>query len=257
MRYFLHWHNFFGFDTRLSNKSFRMLPTLGLTTMYKSDQRLIILDADGTTIDAFSAITSTFSQHGMTLGNEDNFQKRHNLFKYMGGFKEFPRNFKKQISHRKGLIDTLTDVYRDEAQLYPGIAELVQRLIDAPDIVVGIVTRNITNEPLVTLSKLFLRHGIDVEHLDFLRHIPLKQNKIQAFKEMREQFGVNPALCYVCGDEHKDYDAAIATGMHPFMVSYGFEDHQRLTDKFNVPEVLIARTPVELSARVGHALHLK
>jgi len=224
--------------------------------MYKSTKRLIILDADGTTIDAFSAITSTFSQHGMALGNEDNFQKRHNLFKYMGGFKEFPRNIKKQISHRKKLIDTLTAVYRDEAQLYPGIAELIQKLIVAPDIVVGIVTRNITNQPLETLSRLFLRHGIDVNQLDFLHHIPVRQNKIKTFQQLRDHYSVNPALSYVCGDEHKDYDAALASGMHPFMVSYGFEDHQRLTDKFAIPEALIARTPAELCARVTHALQL-
>jgi phosphoglycolate phosphatase len=224
--------------------------------MYKSTKRLIILDADGTTIDAFSAITSTFSQHGMALGNEDNFQKRHNLFKYMGGFKEFPRNIKKQISHRKKLIDTLTAVYRDEAQLYPGIAELIQKLIVAPDIVVGIVTRNITNQPLETLSRLFLRHGIDVNQLDFLHHIPVRQNKIKTFQQLRDHYSVNPALSYVCGDEHKDYDAALASGMHPFMVSYGFEDHRRLTDKFAIPEALIARTPAELCARVTHALQL-
>jgi phosphoglycolate phosphatase len=224
--------------------------------MYKSKKRLIILDADGTTIDAFSAITSTFSQHGMALGKEDNFQKRHNLFKYMGGLKEFPRNIKKQISHRKRLIDTLTAVYQDEAQLYPGIADLIRRLIIAPDVVVGIVTRNITNQPLDTLSKLFLRHGIDVNQLDFLHHIPVKQNKILTFQELREHYAVNPALSYVCGDEHKDYDAALASGMHPFMVSYGFEDHQRLTGKFNIPETLIARTPAELCARVRHALQI-
>ncbi|PRC91669.1 HAD family hydrolase [Solimicrobium silvestre] len=224
--------------------------------MYKSNKRLIILDADGTTIDAFSAITSTFSQHGMDLGNEDNFQKRHNLFKYMGGFKEFPRNIKKQISHRKRLIATLTDVYRDEAQLYPGIAELIQRLISAPNVVVGIVTRNITNQPIETLGKLFFRHGIDVAQLDFLHHIPVKQNKISAFKEIREHYDINPALSYICGDEHKDYHAALASGMHPFMVSYGFEDHQRLTEKFNIPEELIARSPRELCARVCHTLQL-
>ena len=224
--------------------------------MYKSNKRLIILDADGTTIDAFSAITSTFSQHGMALGNEDSFQKRHNLVKYMGGLKEFPRNFKKQISHRKKLIATLTDVYRDEAQLYPGIADLMQRLIVAPDVIVGIVTRNITNQPLETLSKLFSRHGIDVNQLNFLHHIPLNQNKILTFKKLRDHYGVNPALSYICGDEHKDYNAAIASGMHPFIVSYGFEDHHRLTDKFDVPEELIARSPAELCARIRHTLQL-
>ncbi len=225
--------------------------------MYLSNQRLLILDADGTTIDAFSAITSTFSQHGMALGDEPDFQKRHNLFKYMGGIKEFPRNIKKQLSQRKKLIATLTDVYRDEAQLYPGIAALIKQLIAAPDVVVGIVTRNITNEPVVTLSKLFLRHGIDIGKLDFMLHIPVSENKIDTFKMLRKQFGINPALSYICGDEHKDYEAAQASGMHPLMVSYGFEDHQRLTEKFNIPEELIARSPGELCARVRHTLNLK
>ncbi len=224
--------------------------------MYRSHKRLIILDADGTTVDAFSAITSTFSQHGMSLGNEENFQKRHNMFKYIGGIKDFPRNLKKQISNRKMLIETLTDVYRDEAQLYPGVAQLIRRLIDAPDVIVGIVTRNITNNPLDTLGKLFLRHDIDVAELDFMHHIPIRDNKDRAFQEIRTMFGVNPTLSYICGDEHKDYRAAQASGMHPFMVSYGFEDHQRLTDKFKIPEILIARTPAELCARVSHTLQL-
>jgi phosphoglycolate phosphatase len=224
--------------------------------MYRSHKRLIILDADGTTVDAFSAITSTFSQHGMSLGNEENFQKRHNMFKYIGGIKDFPRNLKKQISNRKMLIETLTEVYRDEAQLYPGIAELIRRLIDAPDVIVGIVTRNITNNPLDTLGKLFARHDIDVAELDFMHHIPISQNKDRAFQEIRDLFGVNPTLSYICGDEHKDYRAAQSSGMHPFMVSYGFEDHRRLTDKFKIPEILIARTPAELSARVTHTLKL-
>ncbi len=224
--------------------------------MYKSNKRLLILDADGTTIDAFTAINSTFSQHGLTLGNEEQFQKRHHLFKYMGGFKEFPANIKKQIRHRQLLISTLTEVYREQAQLYPGIAGLLQNLLDAPDVVVGIVTRNITNQPLETLGKLFFRHGIDVNQLDFMLHIPLKESKAVAFRALREQYGVNPALAYTCGDEHKDYLSALSCGMHPFMVSYGFEDYSRLTKKFLIPEELISRTPEELCARVRHALAL-
>ena len=42
--------------------------------------------------------------------------------------------------------------------------------------------------------------------------------------------------------------------MFPFIVSYGFEDHQRLTKKFEIPEEIISRTPAELCARVRHAL---
>jgi phosphoglycolate phosphatase len=224
-----------------------------------SGKRLIILDADGTTIDAYSAIEATFSRHGMALGDEERFQKRRRLFKYLGGLREFPGNLKKQAGKksRKQLISTLTEIYREEAKLYPGVAPLINALINAPDVVVGLVTRNLSNEPEKTLKQLFHRHGIDIDALDFLTHVPLRHEKTSAFREIRERFDINPALAYVCGDEHKDFLAATASGMHPFMVSYGFEDYKRLIKKFDVPEEIISRTPEELCARVSHALQLQ
>jgi phosphoglycolate phosphatase len=46
----------------------------------------------------------------------------------------------------------------------------------------------------------------------------------------------------------------MSTGMHPFIVSYGFEDYERLTIKIGVPPELISRDPDEFSARVTNAL---
>ncbi|RJG11601.1 HAD family hydrolase [Massilia cavernae] len=225
--------------------------------MYQS-KRLIILDADGTTIDAYPAIEAAFAQHGMTLGEEKSFQKRHHLFKYLGGVKEFPSIIKKNLRKqgRKKIVDSLTDVYRADARLYPGIADMIRSLIAAPDIVVGLVTRNITNEPLETLRQLFARHGIDVGELDFFDHVPLSEGKTSQFRLTRERFQINPARAYACGDEYKDFYAAINTGMHPFMVSYGFEDHDRLIEKFAVPDEVISRTPADLCRRVCNALDL-
>jgi phosphoglycolate phosphatase len=73
---------------------------------------------------------------------------------------------------------------------------------------------------------------------------------------VRERLGINPARAYACGDEHTDYAAALAAGMHPFIVSYGFEDLSRLTRKFSIPEEVISQTPHAFSARVRHALDL-
>jgi phosphoglycolate phosphatase len=221
-------------------------------------KRLIILDADGTTIDAYPAIEEAFAQHGMTLGDEASFQKRHHLFKYLGGLKEFPSILKKNMRRRgrENIVATLTEVYRSEASLYPGIAELIKSLIAAPDVVVGLVTRNITHEPLETLRLLFRRHDIDVGALDFFDHVPLSEGKAGQFRLTRERYAINPARAYICGDEYKDYLAALRTGMHPFMVSYGFEDHDRLTEKFEVPNEVISRTPAELCSRMCHALDL-
>lgn len=226
--------------------------------IYRDNKKLIILDADGTTIDAYNAIEKTFSQHGMNLGDEESFQKRHNIFKYLGGIKQFPANIRKNISkqNRKQIVETLTEVYRHDAILYPGIAEFIHKLIAAPDVVVGLVTRNITNEPLETLRQLFKRHDINIQELDFLIHVPLEEKKTQHFRAVREQFGINPAKASVCGDENKDYVAAIATGMHPYMAAYGFESFLRLTHKFEIPEEIISRSPQELCARVLHGLDI-
>lgn len=223
-----------------------------------SKERLVIFDADGTAIDAFSAIDQTFSYHGMDIGDLERFQKRRTLFKYLGGLKEFPINLRKQFGKqkRKQLLSTLTEVYRNEVRLFPGLAELIQTLLDAPGVRVALVTRNVTIEPELTLRTVFSRHGIDAGQFDYLARIPVSKDKIQQFKLVRERFSVNPARAYACGDEHKDYLAAVSTGLHPFIVSYGFEDHRRLTRKFNIPEEVISSTPEALCARVLHALDL-
>lgn len=225
--------------------------------MYSDDQ-LVILDADGTLIDAFSAIATTFVAHGMDIGDLERFQKRHNLFKYLGGVKEFPSNLKKQLSstRRSALLSTLTEVYREQARLYPGMGEMINGLQTRQAVRVGMVTRNIANDPEQTLRTLFEREGVDVGRFDFLIHLPLKQDKLPAFQELRLRYRVNPARAYVCGDEHKDYRAAVGAGMHPLVVSYGFENHDRLTRKFAIPEAVISSSPQALRERLQHALCL-
>jgi phosphoglycolate phosphatase len=226
--------------------------------MYQSKERLLILDADGTVIDAFSAINEAFAQHKMSLGDLDRFQKRHNIFKYLGGAKEFPGNLAKQIGkrQRKAVLATLTDIYRQRAELYPGMAALIRDLIAAKGIKVGIVTRNVTTEPDVTLAQLFARHDIDIQQLDFVEYLPLSEEKSAHFKAIRARLDVNPARAFACGDEHRDYEAAIAAGIHPFIVSYGFESFERLAAKYAIPEAVISTTPDAFSARVRHALDL-
>lgn len=226
--------------------------------MYPNHERLIILDADGTVIDAFAAIGLAFSYHDMDLGDLIRFQQRRNLFKYLGGIKEFPGNLARQLDkkRRKKLLGTVTEVYREEARLYDGMAQLIKDLIAAPDIRVGIVTRNISHEPAVTLTRLFARHGIDLGQLDFMHYLPLRDEKGPYFKSTRAEFEINPARAYACGDEHKDYLAAQAAGMHPFIVSYGFESLERLTEKFAIPEEVISPDPQAFGERVRHALDL-
>ncbi|MBR7800684.1 HAD family hydrolase [Undibacterium fentianense] len=226
--------------------------------MYPNKQKLIIFDADGTIIDAFSAIEQTFALHGMAIGDLDSFQQRHKFFKYLGGLKEFPTNIKKQIGKksRQQILTSLTEVYREEARLYDGLAQLIKDLIAHKQIRLGLVTRNVSFEPKITMEKLFARHDIDLAALDFFAHVPVHGSKADAFRQARQQWEINPARAYTCGDEHKDYAAALRAGMHPFVVSYGFENFKRLHKKFEIPEELIARTPSELCLRIRHTLDL-
>lgn len=85
--------------------------------------------------------------------------------------------------------------------------------------------------------------------------VPLGQEKKEAFRDARKKFDINPARSFACGDEHKDYRSAIGAGMHPLIVSYGFEDFTRLTKKFDVPEEVISRTPDEFCARILHTFN--
>ena len=225
---------------------------------YENLERLVIFDADGTTIDAFHAIELAFLRHGMDIGDIDRFQKRRKLFKFLGGLREFPTNLRRQFGKqsRKRLLQTLTEVYRHEACLYPGIDSLLRTLLATPGIRVGLVTRNVTIEPAETLKYLFRRHGIDTAEFDFFACIPLRENKVAYLKHARQSFTINPARAYACGDEHSDYLAAIGAGMHPLIVSYGFEDSARLTKKFGVPSEIISASPAEFADSLMNALSL-
>lgn len=227
--------------------------------MFTTRERLIIFDADGTLVDAFGAIDETFATHGMRIGDLDRFQKRRALFKYLGGLREFPGNLRKQFGKRRRheLLATLTEVYRERGTLYAGMADLLNRLIDTPDVRVGLISRNVTNDPETTLRMLFGRNGVDLGAIDYVACIPLRESKLASFRQFRERFGINPAHALVCGDEHKDYVAATGAGMHPLIVSYGFEGFERLTERFDVPLEVVLRSPEELHARVLHALDLQ
>ena len=225
---------------------------------YKNLERLVIFDADGTIVDAFHAIELAFLRHGMDIGDLHRFQKRRKLLKFLGGLKEFPTNLRRQFGKqsRKRLLATLTDVYRHEACLYPGIESLLRTLLAAPGIRVGLITRNVTIDPENTLKYLFQRHGLDTDKFDYFACIPLRNDKSAIMKQARELFDINPARAYACGDEYSDYLAAISAGMHPFVAAYGFEDGIRLTKKFGVPAEVISTSPEEFAGRLLHALDL-
>ncbi len=145
-------------------------------------------------------------------------------------------------------------MYREEVSPYPGMQPLIRDLIEAPGIRVGLVTRHISHDPVITLARLFARH--DLDGLDFLHCLPLREGKAPCYKAAREQFDINPARACAVGDEHRDYEVALSAGIHPFIVSYGFESRARLTQKFVIPGEVISPDAETLCSRVRHALEL-
>lgn len=223
---------------------------------YPTRDSLVILDADGTLIDAFGAMDIAFAAHGMKLGDLARFQKRHKLFKYFGGAREFPKNLTLQLrsGSRKRLLETLTSVYRESARLYPGIPDLLHDLLAIPHLRVALVTRNVCNDSLATLRSLFHRHDVEFDRFAMVHHLQLREDKADFFHLTRTHLGINPARTLVCGDEHRDYEASLKCGMRPWIAAYGFEDFERLTRKFAVPEPVICRDSYELCARLRHSL---
>ena len=228
-------------------------------SIYPNRDRLVILDVDGTLVDSFRAVELAFERHGMDIGDLHRFQRRRKLLKYLGGLREFPKNLRRQLNKesRKQLKHTLTDIYRAEARLFPAMASLLQALIDTPDIQVGIVSRNVTIEPEETIRQVLARNDIDPDGLAFLSCIDLGEDKTTSFRATREALAINPSRSFACGDEFRDYAAAVAAGMHPLVVSYGFEDYKRLVDNYSIPIEVISRTPDELVSRLCHTLDLE
>jgi len=129
----------------------------------------------------------------------------------------------------------LTDIYREEADLYPGIRQLIERLIREPMLRVGIVTRNITFEPGETLRILLPTQWCGSRQPRLLPTHPAQGRQDPALQGHPRTVPDQSRPGYACGDEKKDFVAALSTGMHPFIASYGFEDYERLTERIGVP----------------------
>ena len=205
---------------------------------------LIVLDFDGFLIDSYALLRTTFDHFGLDVGDEERFKNRRKFLKYIGGGKEFLGNLVKySLPKRKKIREVLTQQYVDNGRIYPQFAKTINQLIENPNVHIGIVSRNYTQNPGTTIRAVLKNSDVAEQHLDFVIPIPVgvkKGDVLEAMKSSRYQ------RCLLGGDEIGDYRAAVETGYEAIMASYGFDTLKRLTERGGVPEDVIFATPDEL-----------
>jgi len=202
---------------------------------------LVVLDFDGFLVNSYQLLKVTFEQFGLDVGDEERFRRRRKFLKYLGGGKEMIRNFvRATLPKKKKIRERLTDEYVENGRVFPEFVPLLNELIGSPAAHVGIVSRNFTYTPGLTIRAVLRNSGVEEKDLDFLVPIPVgvkKGDVLEAMKSSRYR------TCLFGADEVGDYRAASETGYDSVMASYGFDSRRRLIDVAKVPEEHIFDSP--------------
>jgi phosphoglycolate phosphatase len=206
-----------------------------------SKNTLVVLDFDGFLLNSYQLLKVTFEHFGLDVGDEDRFRHRRKFLKYLGGGKEFMRNFvRASLPKKKKIREKLTDEYLDNGRIFPEFVPIMNDLIASPTAHVGIVSRNFTYTPGLTIRAVLRNSGVEEQDLDFVIPIPAgvkKGDVLEAMKSSRYR------LCLFGADEIGDYRAAVETGYDALMASYGFDSRKRLLEEAKVPEDRIFDSP--------------
>jgi phosphoglycolate phosphatase len=217
---------------------------------------LVVLDFDGFLVDSYSILRETFAEFGLDIGDVDRFRHRRKFLKYMGGGKEFLGNLVSYtLPKKKKIREKLTEVYMEEGRIYTPFVGLLNRMIDDPWCHVGIISRNFTRDPGITIRKVLYNSGVNETDLDFIIPIPVgvkKHEVLQGMKSTRYTRSVFGA------DEIGDFRAASETGYDTIiMASYGFDNRNRLIKQGEVPGNMIFDSVKEVAAQLESCLPLQ
>lgn len=208
---------------------------------------LVVLDFDGFLVNSYALIRETFAAFGLDVGDEERFRNRRKFLKYLGGGKEFVANLVHiALPKERRIREVLTETYRSEGAVFPPFRDLVNRMIAAPRIHCGVVSRNFTLNPGPTMRCVLKRSGIEEADLDFVIPIPIGAPKDETLTAMRSSRYFE---CLLGADEISDYRAATAADYDVLMASYGFDHRERLITRGKVPPALIDDDPATLVAR--------
>ncbi len=214
---------------------------------------LIVLDFDGLLIDSYQLLKDTFEQLGLDVGEEDRFKNRRKFLKYIGGGREIVNNLVKiSLPKNRVIRDTLTENYMEHGQVFPEFIDVINEAVDCPAIHIGIISRNFTSHPGLTIRQVLRNSRINEAAMDFIIPVSVGAKKISVLEGMR---GDSYKHCIFAADEIGDYRAAVETGYDKIlMASYGFDHRERLIEKGGIPEKIIFESPARLAKKLNKML---
>lgn len=206
-----------------------------------SRDTLVVLDFDGFLVNSYQLLKVTFEHFGLDVGDEERFRRRRKFLKYLGGGKEFIRNFvRASLPKKKKIRERLTDEYVENGRVFPEFVPLLNEIIANPAVHVGILSRNFTYTPGLTIRAVLRNSSVEERDLDFVIPIPAGVKKGDVLEGMKSS---RYRLCLFGADEVGDYRAAMETGYDPVMASYGFDSRKRLVEVAKVPAERIFDSP--------------
>lgn len=206
-------------------------------------QWLVVLDFDGFMLNSYEVIRQTMLSFGLDPGDEERFRNRRKFLKYLGGGKEVLGNLVRfPLPSTKRLRRRLTECYRESALLYPAFSDLLNGLIQHPQVHVGVVSRNFALDPGETIRSVMYRSGVEDGDLDFVIPLPVGVRKGEVLAGMH---GGRFMRAILGGDEIGDFRCGEAAGYDCVIGSYGFDTRRRLLRKGEVPASEIVDSPDE------------
>lgn len=210
---------------------------------------LAVFDFDGFMIDSYRMLKMTFAEFGLDLGDAERFRHRRKFLKYLGGGKEFLGNLVSYTLPKKQKIrKKLTDAYMEQGRIYPQFTVVLNQMIENPDCHVGIISRNFTHNPGLTIRRVLRNSNVNEADLDFVIPVPIGTKKHEVLEAMNSSRYTDTLFG---ADEIGDYRAASDTGYETIiMASYGFDNRERLIRQGGVPPELIGDSTQEIIARI-------
>lgn len=209
---------------------------------------LVVLDFDGLLVNSYELLRASFAAFDLDVGDETRFRNRRKFLKYFGGGRELVKNLSlAALPRTRRVRATLTEHYLETGRVFPEFVPVINAFIASPIIHVGIVSRNFTYNPGITIRTVLNQSGVAEADLDFVVPIPAGAKKHEVLAAMLASRYRGRLFA---GDEIGDWNAACETGYTALMASYGFDHRDRLEQKGSVPPGQIFDTPAALAARL-------